>query len=406
MLHSLHRNIRIRLIISFLSVCVSNMVFPFMAMYFAQAFGPALAGILLLMNVIISASASFVGGYLSDHFGRKPMMIIAQAIEIAAFAGMALANSGWWVSSVFTFLMMVVQNLSSGLMHPAEEAMLIDVSTEENRRLMYSINYWSTNFGMAAGAVIGGFFFGSYRFALFLVLTISSIIVLSLIILCMTEVYQRPESSIKGASPFSILSHYSKVVADRVFILFCIGNLLVLSLEFQTTNYIAVHLEKSFKTITLNHWLSLDSYTMISWMRIENTLLVVILALIIAKWTKRCSAPSVFLIGLPIYSLGYAIQAFSNQWALLTFAVFFASIGELMYVPVSQSLIASLTKAKTRASYMAIYGFVFQGSKLFGAIGIIIGAFLPPVIMALLFLLAGLVGLCCYLKVYRQKSQA
>lgn len=406
MLQSLHRNIKIRLIISFLSTFVSNMVFPFMAIYFFQAFGSLFAGILILMNVIISALAGMIGGYLSDRTGRKRIMVTAQIIEFATFSGMALANSNWWTSPLFTFCMMLIGNLAGGLMHPAEEAMLIDVSTEENRRLMYGINYWSTNLGMAGGAAIGGLFFSTYRFLLFLVLACASLIILSLIIFFMTEVYQRPDSpGKKKAASFSLFIHYGHVMTDRLFLLFCLGNLLVLSLEFQTTNYIAVHLEKAFKTIVFNNWFSLDSYSMISWMRIENTLLVVVLAFFISKSTRHFSASRVFLIGLPIYSLGYAFQAFSTQWVWLTAAVLLATIGELMYVPVGQTLLASLPKEESRASYMAVYGLVFQGAKLLGAVGIIAGAFLSPIAMAALFMLAGLAGMWCYLCVCRQREK-
>jgi Arabinose efflux permease len=406
MWHTLHRNIKIRLIISFLSAFVGNMVFPFMAMYFALSFGSVLAGSLLLINVLISASTGFIGGYLSDRIGRKPMMIVAQALGVGALTGMALANSPVWISPVFTFLMMVMQNFSSGMMHPAEEAMLIDVSTEANRRLMYSVSYWSTNLGMAAGTAIGGLFFHTYRFYLFLALCSASVIILGLIVFCMVEVYQQPESPRREHAPVrSLISHYSRVLSHRLFIVYCVGNLFVLSLEFQTTNYIAVHLEQRFQPVVLNAWLNLTSYTMISWMQIENTLIVVILALVILRITKYLSASSVLLIGLPIYSLGYAMQAFSTQWGLLAFAVLLASLGELMYVPASQSLLASLTSADSRASYMAVYSLVFQSGKLLGAAGIIIGAFLPPAAMAALFLLAGLTGMGCYLSVCRKKLQ-
>ncbi|MFX3616312.1 MAG: MFS transporter [Sporolactobacillus sp.] len=402
MFQSLHRNIKLRLIISFLSVFVDNMIFPFMAMYFSQAFGPLWTGFLVLFNILVSSVSSLIGGYLSDRIGRKPMIVFAQSLFILSFAGMALANSIWWFSPLFTFFMLIIESLGSGLMHPAEEAMLIDVSDETNRRLMYSVNYWSTNLGMAGGAIIGGLFFGDYSFMLFLILVLVSLLIFGLIVFFMEEVYQRP--SVLPTRPFAILSHYAQVGRDRLFLLFCLGNCLILSLEFQTTNAIAVHLQQTFRSFNLAN-LHLTSYSVLSWLRIENTLLVVLLAFFISKWSRKWSPNHIFMIGLPIYALGYALQVFSNQLLLLSFAVLLATIGELLYVPISQSLLASMTQEKSRAAYMAVYGFVFQGAKLLGAAGILIVSIFSTLVTGLLFILIGLLGMSCYLWICRSNKK-
>ncbi|MEB2495081.1 MFS transporter, partial [Peribacillus frigoritolerans] len=46
---SMHRNIKIRIITSFLTRTVSTMIFPFMAIYFSVKLGSAIAGALLLI---------------------------------------------------------------------------------------------------------------------------------------------------------------------------------------------------------------------------------------------------------------------------------------------------------------------------------------------------------------------
>ncbi|GAY75225.1 multidrug resistance protein B [Sporolactobacillus inulinus] len=130
---TLHPNIKIRLLTSFLSRFVGNMVFPFMAIYFASEFGTARTGLLLLINVFASIVTSFWGGFFSDRLGRKRVMVLAQLIQIIAFSLMTAANSPWLQSPVLTFLMMLVQSVSNGFMNPAAEAMLIDVSTKEKK---------------------------------------------------------------------------------------------------------------------------------------------------------------------------------------------------------------------------------------------------------------------------------
>ena len=74
-------------------------------------------------------------------------------------------------------------------MNPATEAMLIDVSTPENRKVMYSINYWAINLSIAIGAIFGGLLFENYRLQLFIVLTLVAIITLYVMAVYMEEVY-------------------------------------------------------------------------------------------------------------------------------------------------------------------------------------------------------------------------
>ncbi|MFT8363014.1 MAG: MFS transporter [Sporolactobacillus sp.] len=401
-LASLHRNIKLRLVVSFLSVFVDNMVFPFMAMYLSRFFGAFRTGLFIFLTLLLSSSASLLGGYLSDRFGRKSLLIGAQLLLILSFAGMTWANSPWQTAPLVTLPMLLIEAAASGIRHPAEEAMLIDVSDSSNRRLMYSINYWSTNLGMAGGAVIGGLFFAHDLFYLFLALFGSSLVILVLIFIFLEEVYQRPTQ--RREAPPHFLAHYRPVLRDHFFLLFCLGNCLVLSLEFQTTNAIAVHLQQNFATTRIAG-ITLTSYRMLSWMRIENTLLVVILAWVLAHLVHNLSLKNIFTIGLPIYVIGYAAQFVSSHFAGLSLAVLIATIGELIYVPASQTLLASMTKQQARAAYMAIYGFVFQGAKFLGAAGIVCISAFSPLVTGLVMLLIGTCGLFCYLKVCATQLQ-
>jgi DHA1 family multidrug resistance protein B-like MFS transporter len=134
----LHRSIRIRILTSFLSRAVGTMIFPFMGIYLTAKLGQGLAGILLMATVAIQIIGSFYGGYLADKQGRKTVMVYTQAIQLGAFLLMTLANSPFLDSAWLTFAMLAVQSAASGMMSPAQDAMLIDVSTEENRGFMYS----------------------------------------------------------------------------------------------------------------------------------------------------------------------------------------------------------------------------------------------------------------------------
>ncbi len=89
---SMHRNIKIRIITSFLTRTVSTMIFPFMAIYFSIKLGSAIAGALLLINVIASLVIGLYGGYVGDRLGRKKVMIIGQSIQVISIACIGICN--------------------------------------------------------------------------------------------------------------------------------------------------------------------------------------------------------------------------------------------------------------------------------------------------------------------------
>jgi MFS transporter, DHA1 family, multidrug resistance protein B len=410
-----HPNIKIRIITSFLTRFVSTMIFPFMAIYFSIKMGQAIAGILLMINVLSTIIVSFYSGYVADAIGRKKIMVISQIITVLAFLAMALANSPFYESAWLTFYMMLIHSLSSGLMGPASQAMLIDVSTKENRKYMYSINFWAVNFSYGLGIIFGGMLFKTHRFELFLTLTAVGVLTLVLISFFMSESFTPKEKmSINNRHLLTnIFKTYQVVLKDRLFLIFSFASLLVVALEFQTINYIAVRLEQEFipQMLSILSLISIemDGLKMLSWIRVENTFVIVIFTTLAAAVTKKFKDTHVLYFGVALYTVGYVFQAFSNHMMLLFFVVFIATIGELIYVPVRQSYLAELINDDKRSSYMAMDGLVFQGAKLVGASGVIIGAIAPSWVMAIMFFIMGTVGLLLFAyvieKINRKQSE-
>jgi len=395
LLGDFHPNIRIRVFSAFLTRLVTQMIFPFMGIYLADHFGRHLAGVLLTITVVISLVSSLYGGYISDRIGRKKVMVASEVIQFTAYLVIALTNSPLFTSAWITYLMMILQSIGSGLMLPASEAMLIDVSTKENRKFLYSINYWSVNLSTAIGAIVGGLFFKSYLFELFCTMTLVSAITLSLVLFFLQESHTTKTNRKK-----SLIENYKIVAKDRVFILFCTASFLVLSLEFQTTNYIAIRLKDEFVEQTFHFYnlfsLHIDGILVSSWIRTENTVLAIFGMLWLVRWLKKLPNNLSLFAGIALYIIGYTFLGFVNNLTIITSAVVLLTLGELLYIPVKQSVLADIVKDDVRSSYMAINGMIFQGARIVGAFGITIGAILPSWFMAILFLTIGLLGMSIF----------
>lgn len=397
----IHRNIQVRIITSAFARIAGTMVMPYLAVYFAARLGAALAGALLTANVVVTLVMGLYGGYLADRLGRKRVMVGAQALIALAFTGMALANSPWLDSVWLTFSLLVLLGAGNGLLNPAAEAMLIDFSTRANRSYMYAINYWVINLSLAAGSILGGLFYQSHRFQLFVAVAVVALLNLSLMTLLVTE--SRPAKGPVDPNRHVLrefANHYRLVVTDRLFLWFCLGSLLVLALEFQLSNYIGVQLSRSFVTRQLAvpgiPPFELTGVKMIGLLQLINTTGVILLVTAVARFTKRFNHRPVLTAGVVLYVSGYAVLGMSRTLWPTVAAMAVATLGELMQSPLRQAMMADLVREEARSSYVAVNGLVFQGAKIMGSLGVTLGAVVPAWSMSGLYLLSGLTGLAIF----------
>ncbi|KGP73791.1 MDR family MFS transporter [Pontibacillus yanchengensis] len=398
MFRTLHPNIRIRIYTSFLSRIVGSAVFPFMAIYFTREINATVAGILLLIQVAVQFLTGLYGGHLADIVGRKRLMVTGEVLKVVAFSGMLIVNSPWMTSAWITFVMMLLIGVSAGLVNPAAEAMLIDVSTKETRAFMYAINYWAVNMSIMVGLIIGGWFFEAYLFELLAVLIGISLLTLWMTAVRIIDTYvAKEEKSGQGYGLKPLWKSYQMVMKDWSFLAFTIGGVAILAIEFQRNNFISVRLERDIPSqmIDVFHLFSfqLDGIKLLSLLTVANTLIIVIFTAVVSKWIKGKQEQPIMYTGFILFGLGYAFMAFSNNIVGLFLAVCVLSVGELLYVPTRQSILADIVDDSSRGAYMAVNGLVFQLGKMLGALGLIVGNIIGGVGMSLLYLLLIIAGI-------------
>ena len=114
------------------------MVFPFLAIYFADEFGTSMAGILLVVSQVFSVGANLIGGYCADRFGRRTMIFLSATVEGIAFILFAFANSPWMDSPIVSFIAFTIAGMAGSFYHPASQAIVADVVPEQARsRLLF-----------------------------------------------------------------------------------------------------------------------------------------------------------------------------------------------------------------------------------------------------------------------------
>ncbi|GHG38407.1 MDR family MFS transporter [Streptomyces zaomyceticus] len=398
-LRSLHPNIRLRLGVGFVQRLLSIMLMPLLVIHLAGLYGAAVAGALTVCVAAAGIAANFLGGHLADVHGRRPVMVAGELGATLTFALLALANSPWWSSGPATFGLFLLNTCCSQLATPAADAMMVDVSTPENRPLVYTINYWSINLAFTVGALLGGFLYDGHFLQLLTGAAVLCLLTTAVMWRWISETAPAPGAP--GASgPAAMVRGYLAVARDRVFLRQLAAATLIAAVEMQIGYYIAVRLADEFPRQTLltlgSFGLDVDGTAILGVLRAVNAALVVALILAAKTLLGRVGERTRLYGGIAVFTVGYMIWAVSNSgWVLIAAAVLL-TVGEIASVPVRQALLADLVDPEARTKYMAAYALNARVGLLVAALCVTLGAFVPAVGMSLLYATAGIAALLLY----------
>jgi MFS transporter, DHA1 family, multidrug resistance protein B len=385
------QNIKVRLITSFFNRAIGSSVMPFMALFFAQHKGAVWAGIFLAVTVIIGFFINFIGGYISDRFPRKKIIITTSAASALMFALMTISllpEQKWIVLFAISY---VIFTITSSLGRPAVHAIIIDSTTPENRKSVYALDYWLVNLAMAIGAALGGLLYVNHQLELFITLTIVSISLPIAYGIWLEDTRVKLLEKKHENIFMDLIQNYKVAFQDKPFVKVVAGSMFIFAAEFSLNSYIGVRLAEEFKSVFVGNF-EVAGVRMLSFLNIENMLMVVALAFFVSKVTDKFSPRKMLLLGLLLYSTGYTIVTSANLWYVLILFNGIATIGELIYSPIANAQKANMMPEDKRGSYSAFSNLGFSGADLIARCAIVLGAFLVPTMMSVylgLILMAG-----------------
>lgn len=376
------QNIKVRLLTSFFNRAVVSAVMPFMALFFAEEMGKVWAGAFLMATVVISFFVNLIGGYISDRFQRKKVVIWTAALSGAMFLAMTLSL---WPEDRLIWLFAVAYTafiVTSSLGRPAIHAIIIDSTTAENRKAVYTLEYWLTNLSMAIGAALGGLLYVSHQLELFALLTFTSLSLPIAYAIWLTDDkdIQQLEKQHQNVL-LDVVGSYRVAFRDAPFVKVVTGSMFIFAAEFTLNSYIGVRLAETFQEVRIGDF-TIGGVRMLSLLNIQNMLLVVCFTFLVSRITDRFKKQHVLLGGLFLYSIGYIAITSANTWYILLAFNLMATLGELVYSPVRNAEQANMMPDDKRGSYSAFSGISFSGADMLARSSIIIGAYLAPTMMS------------------------
>lgn len=373
----LPQNIKLRLITSFFNRIASNAVMPFMALFFTEEKNKIYAGTILLISVGISFFSGIIGGYVADRFKRKQILFWTSTISATFLLILTLCltpeNRPIYLFTAIYLLFIFTNNLG----RPALEALILDSSTLENRKAIYTIEYWLTNLSISLGAILGGLLYINHQILLFVILTIVSYAISAAYFIWLEDERVPVRKTTHQNMIIDLLQSYQTALMDKRFVQLVVGFMFVFTAERSLSSYISVRLKETFETISIFDF-KIEGVRMYSILNFENTLLVVCFTFLISKLAKPLTNKQTLLLGLIVYGIGYSLLTSANSFSILILLGAIATLGELLYSPVFQTEQANCIPENQRGSYLAFSSLSFNGASLLSNGALILGAYLLP----------------------------
>jgi MFS family permease len=314
-----------------------SMVLPFMARYLKvdRAQPAIVVGVIWTVAGIGGASMQWVAGALSDHVGRRPVMIasmLLRAVNLAAL-GYVTAVDG----PVLTIGILVVANaILRAFFDPVANALVVDLSPREQRVAAFSLQRVGINVGWTLGPASVALASFSHLFYIAAGLTVLSALVI-------TRVGEPPRST--SARPPGWREMLA-VVNDRELVRFLVATVFIYVLQVQLYQALSIHAAVNLKlTVSqIGHLYSL------------NGLLVVLLQMPAVGFIRKHGTRRALILGCVAYAASYAAVGLATTGPTLLLCVACVTLAEIVTAPAQQATVTSMAPAGRIGIYAGLFG--------------------------------------------------
>ena len=321
-----------------------TMVLPFMSLYLTTAleFSMQHAGWVLSSFGLGSLAGVWVGGKLSDRIGYMPVQVGSMLIS-GVFFILLLTGETLWELCLLTFL----TSFFGDAFRPANMSAIGALAEKGTRTRSIALMRLAINLGFAFGPAIGGIVSHHYGFQWLFIIDGTTCIFAGFYLWWALSGKRRPavpestepesEADQKGYKP--------------AFLWLILGVFFWVMAFFQLFYTVPVFFENDYN-------LQKDE---IGWLMAINGLIIALIEMPIVKIYENRVLSYVIITGSLLTLLSFAVFLLP-PFSILTLCIAFTlliSIGEVLYLPFTNSLALELAPEKQRGRYMGAYSMVF-----------------------------------------------
>jgi predicted MFS family arabinose efflux permease len=289
-----------------------------------------------LIGAIAAAAAGYLGGHLSDYLGRRPLILF-----------------GWGVEAVFILLYAVVDDVYLGLAlialggvfgaigGAADQAMVADLVPPERHEAAYASVRVASNLGVTLGPPIGGVLLIGERWTvLFVGVSVMAALAFALAwrFLPKRGAYAPEEPPTRGS--------FGVIRRDRAFLLFLVSGALAYLV------YVAYETVLPISAVQ-THGLAPSTW---GFLVIINPAMVTFFQLRLTRRVAGVPPGPKLVVAMLLMGFPFLLLSLDGSVPLFALVIFVFVIGEMLWVPTSQSIVAGLAPEDVRGAYMGAFG--------------------------------------------------
>jgi predicted MFS family arabinose efflux permease len=290
-----------------------------------------------LGGAVLSGVVGYIGGHTSDRVGRRPMILIGEGLTALVPIGLLAVGHNVAGGLILLALLPVFGSLGGA----ADQAMVADLVPPEEHEAAYSAVRVASNLGVTIGPPLGGLLLigGDWRHLWLGVLPLAA--------LAYGIAWRYiPRGGAYAPTGPPQRSSFRVIVRDHPFLLFMLSSVLA------TMTYIATETLLPI-SVTTTHHLAPAAWGILM---IVNPLLVTVFQLRLTRWTSHVPASLKLGIAMPMMGVPFLLLNWNGSAPVIALVIFIFVIGEMLWVPTSQAVVAALAPADIRGAYMGIFG--------------------------------------------------
>src|SRR6478752_327452 len=290
-----------------------------------------------LVGAVLAGVMGYGGGHLSDHIGRRPLILFGWGFQAIVPLLLIGVGSHTYLGLGLLALMPAFGSLGGA----ADQAMVADLVAPERHEAAYASVRVAANLGVTIGPPIGGLLLvGGHWTHLWL-----GTLVLSAVGFAIAYRYIPRGGAYAPAGPPQRGS-FAVIIRDHPFLLFMLASV------FATMTYVATETLLPI-SVTTTHHLAPAAWGVLM---IVNPLLVTLFQLRLTRWTAGLPASLKLGVAMPLMGVPFLLLNVNGSAPVIALVILLFVIGEMLWVPTSQAVVAALAPPDIRGAYMGAFG--------------------------------------------------
>ncbi|MFG2307413.1 MDR family MFS transporter [Streptomyces sp. NPDC048566] len=311
-------------------------VATFMALYLTldRGYSASYAGLVASLHGLGGVVSSLVAGVMTDRFGRRPTLLVAQLSTAGSVALLGFMYDPVAIAAV-AFLVGMTSNAS----RPAVQAMMADIVRPEDRVRAFSLNYWAINLGFAVSSVGAGFVAEFSYLAGFLIEA-------GMTLVCALVVFAKlPESRPVQAARDTVPAVGLRTVLRDGRFMSVVGLSFLVALVFQQGSVgLPVAMGEAGFTPA-------DYGTAIA----VNGVMIVVLQIPVTRFIEHRDPRRLLIVSSVLAGYGFGLTAFAGSVGVFTLTVCVWTLAEIVNAPTQTGLVVRLSPVHGRGRYQGMY---------------------------------------------------